>query len=93
MVERALADRIIEAIEKKFKEYNLYCDVYNDYCGICIDINWGDWKHEHLRADWLTGEVLDAMGYAGKYSITTQVTEEDGSDTYSAIHVIRLQEA
>jgi len=82
--------RIIEAIEARFREYNLYADVYDDYCGICIDISWGDWKHEHLRSRWLAGEVLDMMGYENKYSFTTQVTEENGSDCYSAIHTIRF---
>ena len=44
----------------------------------CILIEWGDWKHEHLRCDWLMRE----MGYT---FFGSETVEDDGSDTYSAI--------
>lgn len=85
-------NRIAELINKKFDEERLYSYASlgwnND---IIFDIDWGDWKHEHLRADWLVGEVLSTLGH--RFSITTNVTEEDGSDTYSAEHIIRFEEA
>ena len=84
------AYKIIDKIEAKFAEYDRRYDVYNDYCGICIEIYWGDWKHDHLFAKMLASEVLNALGL--KYTITEQLTEEDGSDCYSAIHVIRVCE-
>lgn len=87
-LDRETVNLIIDNLNKKFREYNRCYDVFNDYCGLCVDISWGDWKHDHWCADELTREVLDEMGY--KYTITTQVTEEDGSDTYSATHVIRF---
>lgn len=46
---------------------------------ICAEISWGDWKHDHLRADW-------AMQEAGFTCVGQEITEEDGSDTYSAVH-------
>jgi hypothetical protein len=46
-----------------------------------VEIHWGDWKHEHLRLDWLMKE-----NFSDLRSINTQTTEEDGSDCYSAIH-------
>ena len=55
--------------------------------GCCIDdeipdvhaihISWGDWKHEHLRADY----VFSLYGFN---LASTRVDEEDGSDCYSA---------
>ena len=90
MLTKELATKIIEALENGFRKYNKCFDVYDNYCGICIDITWGDWKHEHWCADEITREVLAELGLNGKYTITTQVTEEDGSDCYSAIHVIRF---
>lgn len=84
--------KIIEEIEKKLNEYNVWADVYEEHFGICIEINWGDWKHEHLCAEWITRELLDLMGYAHKYTITEDITEEDGSDCYSARHLIRFAE-
>ena len=46
---------------------------------VCVEISWGDWKHDHLRADWV-------LGKEGMTCIGETITEEDGSDTYSAIH-------
>ena len=44
-----------------------------------IEISWGDWKHDHAYCDHL-------MKQKGYVCTDEQVTEEDGSDTYSAIH-------
>lgn len=49
-----------------------------------VDIIWGDWKHDHLRADYLIKEYFKKLGY--EVSVNEEVTEEDGSDTYSATH-------
>ena len=46
---------------------------------VVVEISWGDWKHEHCHADWLIGDL-------GGTLIRTDVTEEDGSDCYSATH-------
>jgi hypothetical protein len=46
---------------------------------ICIDITWGDWKHEHGHADYI-------MRNNGFEKVGEQITEEDGSDCYSSIH-------
>lgn len=53
---------------------------------ISVDINWGDWKHEHLWFDELARQFFESKNIEIK--IDTNVTEEDGSDTYSATHVI-----
>jgi hypothetical protein len=89
-LDKETTEKIITAIEAKFREYHLFHEVFDNYCGLCIDITWGDWKHDHLCTKWIAEEVLDGMGYKGKYTITEQVTEEDGSDCYSATHIIRF---
>ena len=62
------------------KKNQLYADAVYTYQNlIAVEINWGDWKHEHARADWLIGEN-------GGRLINEMVTEEDGSDCYSAVH-------
>ncbi len=45
-----------------------------------VTVEWGDWKHDHARLDLLFREVL------GLYLIAKDVTEEDDSDTFSAVH-------
>lgn len=55
---------------------------------IGMEISWGDWKHDHLRANYLVGQFLEKKRiYAMHYERTT---EEDGSDTYSADHTWTL---
>ena len=73
---------ISEKVEKYLRDNKLWASVepcWDDLPVIEVDINWGDWKHEHLRAKWLLEEV-------GIHFINTKVTEENGSDCYSARH-------
>lgn len=54
--------------------------VYTNSEGVTsVEISWGDWKHEHLWCD-------NLMGYIGYQKNDELVTEEDGSDCYSATH-------
>ena len=46
---------------------------------VIVSINWGDWKHEHLRANYLMG----LLGYTCYYE---DETETNGTDAYSADH-------
>ncbi len=60
----------------------VWAEVYpyrHDIPVLVVDIHWGDWKHEHLWAKSL-------MSYLGYGEIGCKVTEEDGSDCYSAEH-------
>jgi hypothetical protein len=59
----------------------VWAEVYKhfDLPVMIVDISWGDWRHSHLWAKSL-------MSYLGYGEIGCKVTEEDGSDTYSAEH-------
>ena len=85
-------EKIYEIIDRLNAELNKYHleTAYKSLDEICIDIHWGDWKHDHLRTKWIVADVFTELGLADKYTITEDVTEEDGSDTYSAIHTIRF---
>ena len=74
-------DNKVMAVQKKLDEEDIWGDVYkyNDLPVIAIEIRWGDWKHEHGRTDYL-------MSLMGLTKLKVDVTEEDGSDCYSAIH-------
>ena len=76
-------------IENALMEKGVYADVYPEYDDlnrefIKIDISWGDWKHDHLRAKWV---VEDVLGLTVK-KWDEYVTEENGSDCYSASHSV-----
>ena len=71
---------IEEQIWKHLEDNRLFPDdirLYDDT--VEVDISWGDWKHEHLRCNYLMIEL-------GCESWGEVTTEEDGSDCYSAIH-------
>lgn len=53
-------------------------DVFAADTRVMVDISWGDWKHDHLYCD----NLMKAKGYT---LVEEEVTEEDGSDCYSAI--------
>lgn len=58
----------------------VWADVwYENEIAVAVSISWGDWKHDHLWA-------RDLMSYLGYVEVGNKVTEEDGSDTYSAVH-------
>ena len=62
------------------RDNGVYADVYgNSEEILAVHIDWGDWKHEHLWAEQL-------MKYLGWAECDCVVTEEDGSDCYSATH-------
>lgn len=53
-------------------------DVFAADTRVMVEIEWGDWKHDHLRCD----ALMELKGYT---LVEEEVTEEDGSDCYSAI--------
>lgn len=57
------------------------CEVYTQMnrLVISVSIEWGDWSHSHR---W----CVNLMSYLGYHEIGNEITEEDGSDCYSAIH-------
>lgn len=71
-----------EKFYKLMRDNNLYYEIV-DYTEnmIAVEITWGDWKHDHLRLEWLVRENMPEVKHIDSYT-----TEDDGSDCYSAIH-------
>lgn len=70
----------IEELQKLLREKNIFGEleeISDKY--ITLQIDWGDWKHDHNYADYIMSEF-------GYYLIGKKITEEDGSDCYSALH-------
>ena len=64
------------------KDNGVWAEVYpyqHDMPVLVVSISWGDWKHDHLWA-------RNLMSYLGYKEIGDRVTEENGSDCYSAEH-------
>lgn len=84
---------LVEKIDKLLSEHDLWATVYDDRTigGVYvlkILKEWGDWKHDHLYIRHLVTEFLRELGLP--YVYDEVVTEEDGSDTYSAEHIIMI---
>lgn len=67
-------------ISKYLSDNTLYAEVFVNSEGCpAVSISWGDWKHDHGFCDSL-------MRYIGYSCDDVVVTEENGSDCYSADH-------
>ena len=73
-----------EDIQRIFKENECHYDY--DICPnngtIVVCVEWGDWKHDHAFLNY----IMRKNHYR---CIDEVVTEEDGSDTYSATHYFK----
>ena len=73
---------VCEKVQQYLDKEHIYADVYpygHDMPVFQVEIHWGDWKHEHARARWLLQDM-------GALWVGSDVTEENGSDCYSAVH-------
>ena len=77
---KAVLETMEKAVRSLFNEKDCYYEVYP--CGetIAVEITWGDWKHDHGFVDYLLRTIF------GFKKVDEEITEEDGSDTYSSIH-------
>ena len=57
---------------------------------LCIEIHRGDWKHEHRRADYLVRHFFMDKGLG--VHVEEMITDEDGSDCYSAEHYYSIND-
>ena len=83
-------NNIANGLRNHFKKNKDYYDVYVDprINAACVDITWGDWKHDHLYVDSQVAQYFDSVGIS--YMSDEKVTDEDGSDTYSATHIYHV---
>lgn len=73
------------------KGYNLSHNVFPyDTSVICVEIHWGDWKHDHLATDWCAEQFFRNKGLT--YNTWYEVTADNGSDTYSANRYYQIEQ-
>lgn len=85
----AMYDKIKEAWEAIEWHEKMYyeLDMYPTDLELILIVNWGDWKHDHIAIDHIAEQATHPI------EISSNVTEEDGSDTYSAEHSYKYSEA
>ena len=86
-------DTIMKEVYNVLRNNRIYGDVYEDYnftddnsFVMCVEINDGDWKHEHRRADLIISDLLDNYDNISVTKLKEEVTSDSEDDTYSAIH-------
>lgn len=86
-------DTIMKEVYNVLRNNKVYADVYEDYnftddnsFVMCVEINDGDWKHEHRRADLIISDLLDNYDNISVTKMKEEVTDDSEDDTYSAIH-------
>lgn len=81
-------EKICDALKNEMRKKELFAEMYVDSSipAIVGSITWGDWKHDHGRFDYIVNKYLKSIGK--KADIFTKITENDGSDCYSADHYI-----
>ena len=84
----------MEQYEQELLQYlrdnNFYHEAYISYDTLYIDIQWGDWKHDHGWCDSLIEEFFNKKPEIYKIVGSLNVTEENGSDCYSATHIYKI---
>lgn len=83
---------IVEKLNAYLKENNFSHSVWQGgkENEIQTEIIWGDWKHDHLRVKYLVNQFMRTIGHT--VAIPHEVvTEQDGSDCYSAIHTWEIK--
>ena len=83
-------DRTLKAaymVEKYLNDNSVYAEIWDSSEDeVIVSIEWGDWKHDHAYCRYL-------MGLIGYEETDEEVTEENGSDCYSATHTFqKIQE-
>lgn len=78
-MKRKYTQEEVDEIRNYLESKDLYYEIYDWNGQIVIEIEHGDWKHDHARSDYLMSE----LGYK---LVNEEETYTDGSDNYSAIH-------
>lgn len=79
-------NKYVKELTQIFFDEGEYFDIWGDKGIIKANIEWGDWKHQHLYFKSRVQKFFDELNI--KIEIDSEVTEEDGSDTYSALYTI-----
>lgn len=80
------ANKFVKELIQKFFDEGEYFDIWSSAGVIEAQIEWGDWKHQHLFFKRTVQKFFNDLNI--DIDIDSQVTEEDESDIYSASYKI-----
>jgi hypothetical protein len=80
------ATKFVKELTQKLFDDGAFFDLWVEDEEIKAQIEWGDWKHQHLYFKNKVQKFFDELDI--EIDIESEVTEEDGSDAYSASYII-----
>ena len=84
---------VCEKVDNKLRDGGVYAEVFpygHELPVFVVAIHWGDWKHDHLRATYLVEDFFNKKKEVLKVVGAENITEENGSDCYSATHMYKI---
>lgn len=84
---KSLANEFADRLSEQDAYYDIWFDEKDNT--ITVGVDWGDWKHDHMWLDIFADKFFREKGY-DLDNMNVEVTDEDGSDTYSANHTYVL---
>ena len=70
-------------VERIFKDNNIHYEWWmQDDFSVVVVVEWGDWKHDHRY-------LINLMNNNNHTMVERVITEEDGSDSFSAEYIFR----
>lgn len=84
-IKRICSKSVIEGVVKMLAEKKFYPEICTDKNEVCVSVEDGDWKHDHICIKNMLKEYFSALGY--KVSIRTEQIGESQTDSYSAVHI------
>ena len=84
--------KVAEKVYEFLKDNDIWVDIYDykpDSGEFSLEIN-GDWKHDHLRAEWLIEEELKEVDGFRIEKMGSYPLEDSGDDSYRGVHQYRI---
>ena len=69
----------LQQLQQHLNNHKLYVNVEETQTHFIINVEWGDWKHDH-------GHLMYLMANLGFTLDRREITNTDGSDCFSAIY-------
>jgi hypothetical protein len=80
------ATKFVKELTQQLFDDGAFFDLWVEDEEIMAQIEWGDWKHQHLYFKNKVQKFFDELNI--EIDVESDVTEEDGSDAYSASYTI-----
>ena len=91
-------DSIMKEIREALEKVHIYAEIYDDYdfngdddaFVVCVQIENGDWKHDHRQADLVVADTVNNYDNMEVTKVGEEITQDSDDDSYSSIHKFHI---